>query len=96
MFEARIRKLLSFFIYFFLSLLCVCVLGGGECSKLELENYFLSLFISFFLCCVCVCWGGGGLIYHHSMLRSLYNSRLFLFVYRPPAESDNPRNIANG
>ena len=49
--------------------------------------------------------GGGGLIYHHSMLRSLrtpinaiviYNSRLFLFVYRPPAESDNPRNIANG
>ena len=64
-----------------------------ECSKLELENYFLSLFISFFL------------FYHHSMLRLLrtpinaiviYNSRLFLFVYRPPAESDNPRNIANG
>ena len=73
MFEARIRKLLSFFLSFFLSLLGVCV------------------------------WGG--LIYHHSMLRSLrtpidaivfYNSMLFLFVYRPPAESDNSRNIANG
>ena len=74
MFEARIRKLLSFF-------------------------------LSFFVGCVCVWEGGGGLVYHHSMLRSLrtpinaiviYNLRLFLFVYRPPAESDNPRNIANG
>ena len=77
-----------------------------ECAKLELENCFVSFFLSFFLCWVCV-WEGWGIgpVYHHSMLRSLrtpinaiviYNSRLFLFVYRPPAESDNPRNIANG
>ena len=75
------------------------------------HSFFISFFLSLLHgVCVCVCGGGGGgggrLIYHHSMLRSLrtpinaiviYNSRLFLFVYRPPAvRSDNPRNIANG